>query len=255
MYLPVKCLWMDSQRHCHTQDTRRWWVSYPWHPTSPRHTPVVSSDGPEPPEQSLITPHHSPDCSDLSLCIFKPSAVSLNPSALSPNRIWCNWPFQSPTTSPKPVWQFSVMLTLSDLVLCAISLQPLPNALGSFPESSLILSDWYLAQTTSPKPYGPSSVISTYADLSEPISTLIHYSDTYGSLCHVYWSMVTLTKPTQPYVIHFGFPKPCLAFPNLTQHLSSVIVIPVPIRISYPLHWTLSVYLGLIHTIWLPSTV
>ena len=60
-------------------------------------------------------------------------------------------------------------------------------------------------------------------------------------------SMVTLTEHTQPYLMHLGFPKPYLALPNPTQCLSSIIVIPVPFRISYLSHLTSLVYLGLIH--------
>ena len=145
---------------------------YPWHTTSPGHTLVVSSDSPDPPEQSPTTPDPSPDLPDLCICIPEPSAVSPNPCMLSPISIQSNQPLLSPTTSPKPVWQFSVMLTLSNLILCPIGLQPLSNASGSFPAPSPTLSDWYLAQKTSLKPYGPSPVIPTYADLPRPILLL-----------------------------------------------------------------------------------
>ena len=147
-------------------------VSYPWHPTSPGHTLVVSSDSSDPPKQSLITSDPSPDLPDLRICIPEPSAVSLNPCTLSPISIWPNRPFPSPTTSPRPVQQFLVMLTLSNLIFCTTSPRPLPNASGSFPEPSPMLSDWYLARTTSLKPYRPSPVILTYADLPKPISLL-----------------------------------------------------------------------------------
>ena len=110
-----------------------------------------------------------------------------SPSALSLISIQSNWPFLSPTTSPKLVQWFLVMLTLSNFIFCPIGPRPLPNALGSFPVPSLMLPDWYLALTTSPKPYRPSPVFLTYADLPEPISTLIVcYLNTSGSLFHVY---------------------------------------------------------------------
>ena len=144
-------------------------MSYPWHPTSPRHTLVVSSDSLDPPKQFPTTPDPSSEVSDPCICIPEPPAVFSSPSALSPISIWSNRPFLSPTTSPKPVWHFSVMLTLSDLIFCPISPRPLPNALCSFPAPSLMLPNWYLAQTTSPKPYRPSPVIPTYADLPKPI--------------------------------------------------------------------------------------
>ena len=125
------------------------------------------------------------------------------------------------------------MLTLSILVLCPIGLQPLPNALGSFPAPFPTLSDRYLAQTTYPKPYEPSPVILTYADLPKPVSTPICYPDTSGLLCHAY---SVYGKPHQAYLILSDAswpPKPCLAFPDLTQCLSSITAIPVPFRISY----------------------
>ena len=108
-------------------------LSYPWHSTSPRHTPVVSIDSPDPPEQSPTTPNPSPDHSNLSLCIPEPSVASPSPSELSLISIRSNQPFPSLRTSGKPVWWFLVMLTLSDLIFCPIGPRPLPNASGSFP--------------------------------------------------------------------------------------------------------------------------
>ena len=175
-----------------------WTLSYPWHPNGPRHTLVVSTDSPDPHEQSPTTLDPSPDLSDLHICVPEPPAVSPSPSVLSLISIWPDQPFLTPTTSPKPVWWFLVMLTLSILVLCPIGLQPLPNALGSFPAPFPTLSDWYLAQTTYPKPYRPSSAILTYANLPEPVSTPICYPDTSGLLCHAY---SVYGKPHQAYLI------------------------------------------------------
>ena len=101
-----------------------------------RHTPVMSSGSPDPPAQSLTTPNPSPDLSDLRICIPEPPAVSLNPCILSPISIQSNQPFLTPTTSPKPIQHFSVMLILSNLIFCPISPRPLPNASGSFPAPS-----------------------------------------------------------------------------------------------------------------------
>ena len=147
-----------------------WVVSYPWHPNGPRHTLVVSSDSPDSSEQSPTTPDPRPNLSDLRICIPESPAVSPDPCTLSPISIQCNRPFPTPTTSPKPVRRFLVMLTLSDLVFCPIGPRSLPHASGSFPAPSPTLSDQYLAQTTSLKPYGPSLVFLTYADLPEPVS-------------------------------------------------------------------------------------
>ena len=132
----------------------------------------MSSGSPDSPEQSPTTPDPSPDLSDLCICIPKSPAMSPDPCMLSPISIQSNQPFLTPTTSPKPVRCFLVMLTLSNLIFCPISPRPLPNASGSFPESSLTLPDQYLARTTSPKPYRPSPIFLTYANLSKPISLL-----------------------------------------------------------------------------------
>ena len=158
--------------YSHSEEFESLQLSYPWHPNGPRHTPVMSSGSPDSPEQSLTTPDPSSDLSDLRICIPKPPAVSLNPCTLSLISIQSNQPFLTPTTSPKPVQHFLVMLTPSDLIFCSIGPRPLPNASGSFPAPSPTLSDWYLARTTSPKPYRPSPVFLTYADLSKPISLL-----------------------------------------------------------------------------------
>ena len=171
----------------------------------------MSSGSPDSPEQSLTTPNPSPDLSDLRICIPKPPAVSPNPCTLSPISIQSNWPFPTPTTSPKPVQHFSVMLTLSDLIFCSIGPRPLPNALGSFPVPSSTLSDQYLAHTTSLKPYGPSPVFLTYANLQTHIAP-ISYPDTLGFPCYVY---SVYGSPTWAYLTPFGFPNPCLAFLDL----------------------------------------
>ena len=131
-------------------------LSYPWHPNGPRHTLVMSSGSPDSPKQSPTTPDPSPDLSDLCICIPKSPAMSPDPCMLSPISIQSNRPFPTPTTSPKPVQHFSVMLTLSNLIFCHIGPRPLPNASGNFPVPSLMLLNQYLAWTTSLKPYRPS---------------------------------------------------------------------------------------------------
>ena len=144
-------------------------MSYPWHPTSPGHTLVVSIDSPDPPEQSQTTPDPYLDHPNLSLCIPKLTAVSLNPSALSPNSIWSTQPFPSPTTSPKLAWPLLVIIILSDVLSYLIGLWPLPNASGNFPAPSPMLPDWFLTENI---PEG----LQAFAQTSQPTSTSLEYS-------------------------------------------------------------------------------
>ncbi|KIM65628.1 hypothetical protein SCLCIDRAFT_22528 [Scleroderma citrinum Foug A] len=92
------------------------------------------------------------------------------------------------------------MLTLSDLVFCPIGPRSLPHALGSFPAPSPMLSNQYLARTTSLKPYGPSPVFLTYANLPEPVSLS---------------SMVALPEPTQ----HLSASQPLSSLPRPASDL------------------------------------